>query len=204
MSQQAPVILVFSLGEGLQQAIFQDLYGRLMQKIEQKATVKEAWNTQEALDLINGDSKAEAIFVTETPALSPPETASCCAFSSTIRPSDLRGYFNKKWNLPWKQGSYHRTTVTLNQTAEKVPTGRVPSSYSQKAVFLADVDKTAAWYLPTNDSVTESHVFPAAPVPTSETPVACAKMGNGWLGYIGDVNAEEGTDDVVLAMLGVP
>jgi len=38
---------------------------------------------------------------------------------------------------------------------------------------------------------------------TSECPVAFAKVGDGWLGYIGDVNAEEESDNVVLGMLGL-
>ena len=63
--------------------------------------------------------------------------------------------------------------------------------------LVSSVDKTAAWYLPTADSVVESAVFGPTPVPIT-------KVGNGWLGYIGEVNSEKETDDVVLGMLGLP
>jgi hypothetical protein len=218
MSQHTPVIFAFSLGDPSQQAILQDVHGRLMDKIARKAVLKQAGNTQEALDLVNGDNRPKAIFVTD-PGITTTKNDIVSdklvdfarnggivvlggLFSSSIRPSDLRRYF-KKWDLSWKDGSYHRTTVALNQTAGGVPRSELPSSYSQKALFLANVDSNAAWYLPTESSVVESRVFPPGPVATSETPVAFTKVGNGWLGYIGDVNAEEDTDAVVLGMLGL-
>ena len=56
-------------------------------------------------------------------------------------------------------------------------------------------------YRPCLDSVTQSRVFPPEPVDPSETAVALTKIGEGWLGYVGDVNNEQGSQDVILAML---
>lgn len=189
-----------------------------MNKIAEQAVLTQARNTQQALDLLDGDNKPKAIFVTDAGVATSNNNSVTDklmnfardggtvvlggSFSSSIRPSDLRKYF-RKWNLPWKNGSYHRTTVHLNQSAGGVPGRGLPSSYSQKALFLSGVDRNAAWYLPNESSRTESHVFTPEPVPTSETPAAFAKVGNGWLGYIGDVNGEEDTDAVVLGMLGL-
>lgn len=38
---------------------------------------------------------------------------------------------------------------------------------------------------------------------TDESPVACASVGQGKLGYLGDVNAERESGDVILAMCGL-
>lgn len=76
-------------------------------------------------------------------------------------------------------------------------------SYSLKAVFLKSVEPSAAVYLPTDESRTESHVFPPERVDTKQTPVAFTRYGEGWLGYVGDVNTEEGSDEVILAMCGL-
>ncbi|KAH8589778.1 hypothetical protein B0O99DRAFT_636194 [Bisporella sp. PMI_857] len=214
-----PIIFVFSLDDPSQQDLLQAVHGHLMNTIAQKAVVHQAGNTQEALNLLNADMKPKAIFVTD-PGITTTKNNTVSdkvvdfarnggvvvlggLFSSFIRRDVLGGYFNKKWDLAWEVGSYQRTTVALNQTAKGLPPGSLPSSYSQKAVFLANVNSNAAWYLPTEGSVIESRVFYPEPVATSETPAAYTEVGNGWLGYVGDVNAEEGTDAVVLGMLGL-
>lgn len=73
-------------------------------------------------------------------------------------------------------------------------------SYSQKAVFLKNVNATDSIYAPSSESRTQSHVFQAETVDQDQAPVAFTKIGSGWLGYIGDVNNEEGSQNVVLAM----
>lgn len=216
--EATPVIFVLSLGDPSERALLHDVHGHLMNKLAEKSILIQAGNTQEALDLINGDNDPRGIFVTD-PGITAARNGVVSdkviefarnggivviggVFSSLIRPDNLNKYFNSKWGLPWKTGSYQRTTLTLNQLAEGLPSGNLPSSYSQKAVFLANVDSKAAWYLPTENSVVESLVFLPEPVTnSSETPVAFMKVGKGWLGYIGDVNGEEDTDAVVLGML---
>ncbi|KAL7930092.1 hypothetical protein V8C35DRAFT_314089 [Trichoderma chlorosporum] len=57
------------------------------------------------------------------------------------------------------------------------------------------------YYQTTQDSVVESRVFGPSPADIpGETAVALARIGDGRLGYIGDVNAEEESNAVVLAM----
>jgi hypothetical protein len=75
------------------------------------------------------------------------------------------------------------------------------NTYSQKAVFLSNVSSDDSLYRPSSDSRTQSLVFPAEPVNQGETPVAFTKVGDGWLGYIGDVNNEKGSQAVILAMV---
>ncbi|MBE3041917.1 hypothetical protein IMZ48_04910 [Candidatus Bathyarchaeota archaeon] len=112
-------------------------------------------------------------------------------FSKLVSRPAFNQYFEKTWSLPWKYGSYHRTTVHLNKSAAERGGPRIPASYSQKAVAAKGVDKNSAWYLPGVGSTGNK----------SETPVAFENVGEGWLGYTGDVNFEKGTADVILSML---
>ena len=92
----------------------------------------------------------------------------------------------------------------LNSGARRVlPQYCLHSEYSQKAVFLKNVASDAAWYLPSERSRVESHVFAPTSVDGQQTPVAFAAVGEGWLGYVRDVNAEKGSDVAVLAMCGL-
>ena len=108
--------------------------------------------------------------------------------------------------MPWKFGQYFRTTVVLQGSAN----GRghrdwrngLPAAYSSKAVFLRNVAPSDAWYVSPPGSMSESLVLGPEPV-NEETSVAFAKVGDGWLGYTGDVNDEEGTHAAVLAMMGL-
>lgn len=125
-------------------------------------------------------------------------------FSGHVGPDDMKTYISEQWDVPWETGSYYRTTLSLNQQAVNRPTGGLPSSYSQKAVHLKNVDPDAAWYIATDDSVVESLVpIPGNRVELLHTPVIFAKFGNGWLGYLGDVNGEVGTSAVALGMFGL-
>jgi hypothetical protein len=71
------------------------------------------------------------------------------------------------------------------------------NAYSQKAVFLSNVAQSDSLYLPSSDSL----VFSSRSVDQNTTPSALAKVGDGWLGYIGDVNNEQGSQAVILAMV---
>ena len=92
----------------------------------------------------------------------------------------------------------------LNQRVQQVSKLALPAAYSQKAVFLKNVAPDAALYLPSMDSMTVSHVFPSEPVRNREqTPVAFTSVGEGWLWYVGNVNAETESDSVILATCGL-
>ena len=123
-------------------------------------------------------------------------------FSSFVRPPDMNRWFRESWGLPWQTGDYHRTTVHLNTKCHWTRAG-LPEHYSQKAVFLQDVSKDGAVYLASESSRTESHVFAPESVSQEQTPVVFAQVGEGWLGYIGDVNNEVASQKVLLAMCGL-
>jgi hypothetical protein len=213
-----PVVLELCLGGNPD--LVDAVHGRLLTKIAERSDFKRAKSPVEALQLLEEHRTPQAIIVTDQGLLNQPnQTLSRrvveyvrnggrvvlgACFSSLVRPKDLDRYFGQVWDLPWRMSSYHRTTVSLNREARQLPGGSIPSSYSQKAVSLKGVEKYAAWYLPTATSTVESMVFSPQPISNLlETPVAFIDVGEGWLGYIGDVNGEEGTDSLLLGMAGL-
>lgn len=124
-------------------------------------------------------------------------------FSSFTRPSDINTLF-ARLGLPWSSGDYHRTTFKINLDMKHFDTDGLARSYSQKALHLANVAHADAIYLPSDGSHVESMVFGPAPIDDKkQTPAALAKVGDGKIGYIGDVNNENETMPLVLAMCGI-
>jgi hypothetical protein len=195
------------------------MFTHLIDALAEKASLKRAMQPRPALKFLSTNTP-HAIFITD-PGLLEASNAAVLRqvvsyvraggtavigglFSSFVRPMDMTNWFRKHWDLPWRAGDYHRTTVYLNSGAQRVPPqyGLHPE-YSQKAVFLQNVTSDAAWYLPSESSTTQSLVFAPVSVDRQQTPVAFAAVGEGWLGYVGDVNAEKGSDVAVLAMCGL-
>ena len=71
-----------------------------------------------------------------------------------------------------------------------------------KAVHLKGVPAEAKVYVPVDDSRVESHVFAPTRVDTLQSPAVFARCGKGRIGFVGDVNNEEGSRKLILAMVG--
>lgn len=127
----------------------------------------------------------------------------CGMFGSMIRPPDFDAFFQSDWSLPWKMGDYHRTTFVLNpaRSAKLQNKSTLPASYSMKAVHIKGAAPNAGVYITNQDSRIESRVFApeSANIP-GQAPVVLTPFGKGYLGYIGDVNAEQEDTAVILAM----
>lgn len=126
-------------------------------------------------------------------------------FSSNMRMDDMADFWKSAWGLPWEPASYHRTHLALNESASTLR-GQVAvlkKMYSQKALSLMNVEREHSWYLPMENSVTQSMVFAPEPVDQDEAAVAFAPAGQGRVGYTGDVNMELGTRMVVMRMFGL-
>lgn len=206
-----PVVFLLSLET---EPFFDDMYARLIDTLAAKATIKRATKATAALNFLSTNIP-NVIFITD-PALL--EVANSAVlervvsyvrgggtaiigglFSSFVRPDDMDSWFRSQWGLSWKSSGYTRTTVDLNPLAQRVPQLGLPAAYSQKAVFLKNVAPNASWYVPSS----ESHIFSPGSGNDQQTPVAFTALGSGWLGYIGDVNSEQSTDAVFLAMCGL-
>ncbi|KAK0213833.1 hypothetical protein IW262DRAFT_1467176 [Armillaria fumosa] len=115
-------------------------------------------------------------------------TICCCNFSNRIDPATARSFFSV-WGLPWNTGSYFRTTVQLNTAATGLSLDGLPESHSLKSLLLLNVARNHRIYAPSSSSRVES-----------KTPCAYGPVGLGWFGYVGDVNNEDGSTRVVMAM----
>lgn len=112
--------------------------------------------------------------------------------------------FFEAWGLPWTIGDYHRTTLYKKETHNLVKLNpSLPNDISIKAVHIAGLEPGAGMYLPTNESRLESRVFPNIPIQNvQESPLVHIRIGDGFFGYVGDVNGEPECTPIVLSMLG--
>ncbi|KAG6817046.1 hypothetical protein H0H87_000458 [Tephrocybe sp. NHM501043] len=126
-------------------------------------------------------------------------------FSGTVRPKYMDTFFLKSWGVPWKSGSYHRTTFYANPSHELVKANALLApSYSMKALHVKDISPDVVVYRPTGQSRLESLVFAPSPVTNlAESPAVRTRVGKGHVAYIGDVNWEQDTAKLVLAMLSL-
>ncbi|KAJ7449559.1 hypothetical protein FB451DRAFT_748310 [Mycena latifolia] len=131
----------------------------------------------------------------------------CCNFSNGLDYLSASQYFSQ-WRLPWDAGSYFRTTVHLNprRSVPGMSLEGLSASYSLKSLSLSHVQAEHAVYNPSSSSLIESHVFEADkfPVDPAEAPCAYSPVGQGYFGYVGDVNNEEDSTRVILAMIRIP
>jgi hypothetical protein len=127
-------------------------------------------------------------------------------FPNFTSPDELENFFTSAFELPWRSGDYHRTEFEFNRSCA-LPYGVMPSSlpgpYSMKTLHIKDARLDEKIFVPVRNAHTQSHVFPPAPVDPTQAAVTGAKIGNGYVVYCGDVNAEEGSDKVILALCGL-
>ncbi|EKG09426.1 hypothetical protein MPH_13539 [Macrophomina phaseolina MS6] len=202
-----PTIDVLSLGA---LPWFEEMYGSLLDALDDCAHIRRVSTARAALEsLTTVATKPAAILVVDAGIaqkggldvmnklaeyVADGGTAIfCCAFSSFVRPSDLNSLFQASFGLSWKAGSYTRSTLRINPAAiEALPSERrLSSTCSQKALHLSGVGYDSALYL--------SDDFGCR----NQTSAAWVRVGRGSVGYVGDVNGEEETDGVILAMCGL-
>ena len=206
-----PKILLLSLNK---QPFFSDMYSGLLKALAARADLVEAAIILPELS----PSEYSAVFVTDE-AISERKHASVLSrvidytraggivvigghFSSLVRLDDLDNHFHI-WGLPWKKAGYRRSTCVLNPATHPGfrSNGSLPKSYSMKVLSLQGVAPGDIVYRRTECDVSVKE-DPMAPV--DEGAVTYARVGSGYIGYIGDVNAEQESTNVVLALCGLP
>ncbi|KAI1359266.1 hypothetical protein F5Y08DRAFT_332494 [Xylaria arbuscula] len=170
-------------------------------RITAKATMDRATTQNTALEMLSQNPPPSAIFITDggvVRLMKVWERVIDCVrrgstvvlaagFSSFVNEGQFNRCFGKA-GLPWKRGGYYRTDVNLRpwNVNNRLKSQLLPD-YSQKALYIKGAARSDVWYAGESDEVA----------------VAFAKVGNGMLGYVGDVNGEDGSELVVLAMLGL-
>ncbi|KIY71250.1 hypothetical protein CYLTODRAFT_369569 [Cylindrobasidium torrendii FP15055 ss-10] len=209
-----PFFLVISLEF---EAIVASIHNDLFLSLEKKALVKWAKTVTSALALITSPNVLGVLVVDGGAARSKNKRVARQLvdytkrggrviiggqFSNNSSETSMSSFFSQ-WGVSWKMGDYHRTTVEKKDAHPTVKANPIlPKEISMKAVNLSGVDASAAMYLPSSESHLESRVFPNLPIQNlQEGPVVLARVGEGHLGYVGDVNGEVLVTPVVLAML---
>lgn len=206
-----PVVLLLQLQK---ESFFDDQYEQLLCLLKTKADVQSITSRSAASGLFNSPSRHVVLATDQalTQAKNSPlrdearqyvrtggTLIFCCHFPGQTSVPDMDKLFTS-FGLQWQYGNYHRTEHSINDMGRIDTTGLSPR-YSQKAVHLQKVSKQDAIYLPSMTSHIQSMVFPPSPIEDlTQTPAALTSCGRGRVGYLGDVNGEEETDNVVLAM----
>lgn len=183
------------------ESMFDDFHAGLISKITAKAKMDRATTQEAALDMLTQNPPPSVIVVADVDVVHIMKVweriIDCLRGGSTVVlaanfSSFLdEGEFNRcfgKIGLPWKRGECYRTDVSLRPGVvdDRLKNQLLPT-YSQKARYVQGVARSDVWYAGERNEVA----------------VAFTKVGNGMLGYVGDVNGELGSEAVVLAMLGL-
>ncbi|CEL94187.1 unnamed protein product [Vitrella brassicaformis CCMP3155] len=106
--------------------------------------------------------------------------------------------FLRKCGLPWERSEYERTSFYRTRRASRSCSLQ---AINNKCCSLKDVPEAHRMYVSTDESVTTSLVWAPRPTEPGLVGVACAKVGKGKVIYVGDVNAEESSIQVIADLL---
>ena len=197
------------------------MYSNLLSALKTRASVSEATNPSELASIVSTVKPTVILITTAEPAerkysairnrlvdyaRAGGTVIFCGMFSSFIRPPRMDEMWITDWNLPWKFGDYHRTTFSLNPscTQKLQNLSGMPKSYNMKAVHIEGATREAAVYVTTEESKLHSNVWAARSVhDTTQAPVLFTSIGSGYVGFMGDVNAETESTAVILGMSGL-
>lgn len=113
-------------------------------------------------------------------------------FPRYTRPVDADAFFEKRLGMSWRLGTHRRETFALSESVGPFiqPKYReAVKEYRAEAVMLKDVKEEFRVYVSTQEE--------------NQTPVVFEQIGDGYLGWVGDVNGEDPTTGLVLAMLNI-
>ena len=206
-----PFIMVLSF---MNVALFTEVYGDLLAKLQNKIEVLHGLSNERVLDLISSPDLS-GILVTDT-AIVDRENAYLLdklveytkaggtvvlggTFCAHITCDELKRFFSDAWDMPWEMGDYTSTDITINGKHELAKkTASLPSSFRTKAVHLRGVTPAMALYVASK----HSHIY--APLRNiTQASMVHTKVGKGYLGYLGDVGPHEDHTKIVLAMFGL-
>ncbi|KAK9442536.1 hypothetical protein VB005_03599 [Metarhizium brunneum] len=217
MASQTPRILDISL-HSIRRWL-DNVFPELLTALESKAEFQRAENSTSAISLLSQHPGPSAVLITDealTLQANIPVWKAVLAYVRRggtaiimsllyVRPNHVKPFFSRA-GLDWERASpKQRTILTLNLSAAGVADAlNLPYRCSQRAVFINNVAEEDMWYKIEDDSGVQSVDFP----PTSanvagQTAVALAKVGQGKLGYVGDIRGEDASTSIVLAMCGL-
>jgi len=223
MAAAKPEILLLQLGDAMQVNLFDELYSSIQEKFEAHYIVVKKRNAAEIIEFLSTAAPLTKAILAVDGGLSKKKNKGvqtklhqyaerggtvllCCIFSSFVRPTDFK-VMSQNMSLGWEWGDYHRTVFALSPAFKSVfgsdAFATLETAYSMKAVHLKGVAPEAKIYVPTDDSRVQSAVFPPGKVDTTQCPAAFQKHRDGFVGFVGDVNNETGSQALIMAMLSM-
>ncbi|KAJ5110601.1 hypothetical protein N7532_001136 [Penicillium argentinense] len=217
-STERPQILLLSLAYS---DFIDESYSTLFNRLLKVAVIKRAKTATAALKAI-AETTFKAIIITDEGLTeSDQETQKVLAriktyienggltivglhFPNFTHMDKFREFF-ETFGLPWDNGDYHRTTFQLNPSGllpESIEPSSLPESYSMKVLHVKNAKPEEKIFVPIDGAVTQSLVFPPMYVNQAQAGVVGAKLGRGHLIYCGDVNGEDGSNQLMLALCG--
>ncbi|KAH9823421.1 hypothetical protein DFH28DRAFT_947172 [Melampsora americana] len=113
----------------------------------------------------------------------------CLNFASFLQFSTTEWIFQKTLGLTWQLGAYTRQDFKLNKMFKNVFKDRLESDYNAKALNITNTSE-------------HSQIYKVTEMVKRESPIIFERYTEtGFIGYIGDVNNELGSQAVLLAML---
>ncbi|KAL4923825.1 uncharacterized protein BDV17DRAFT_230737 [Aspergillus undulatus] len=125
-------------------------------------------------------------------------------FPIHTRYEDFQPFF-ESFGLPWRCGDCYRTTFQLNPSCalpEGIKPSSLPGPYSMKVLHVKDAKPQENFFVPIPGAVNESLSLASGYMNPDQAAVAGARLGRGYLIYCGDVNGEDGTTQLILALCG--
>jgi len=224
MAATKPDILLLQLGDEIQVSIFNDLYSALCQNFEAhynlikvstsaaatNALLKPGPRQPKAVLVVDAGLAKRKNKVVQNKLINYAKTGGtllfCCLFTSFVPPPNFSA-MSRSMELGWGFGDYHRTIFALNPAFQSVFGSEVfatlEKAYSMKTVHLTGVPAEAKVYVPTEASRVQSAVFPPDEVDKSQCPAVLQKHGDGFVGFVGDVNNEAGSQALIMAVLSM-
>ncbi|KAL3417694.1 hypothetical protein PVAG01_10704 [Phlyctema vagabunda] len=217
-SSEHPQILLLSLAF---RSFFDETYSSLIDVLGQSARLQRAKTSAGALHYLEANNPRAIIAsdegLTEHANVAVLEKVKAYVqsgglvifglhFPSFTSPTVFDEFFDERFDVPWKSGDYHRTYFAFNPSC-KLPTAverdRFPGQYSMKALHVENAREHEKIFVPVHGALTLSSVFPSTPVDETQAALVGTEVGAGFLVYAGDVNAEEGSDRVIMALCGL-
>lgn len=145
------------------QPYFDDIYGSILAQLRSKANLYHAKEADSAIRLLSDEPTPLVVLITDE-ALSINRNVGVWNavlqyvrhggtsvvmgnFPSFVRPNSIKPFFTKA-GLQWEAGSYHRTTLVLNQEpTDHDLAAKLPSQCNLKALFVKNVAPSDAWYV---------------------------------------------------------
>lgn len=202
----SPSVLLISLDKN---SFFDQMYSRVLAKLRFKAKVMQVTHIASAMQHLSVAHRYVAAAVTDPEVMEKrfvaiheklvdyARTGGAVVVgfhcSNFVQFDDLTSFFKDTWSVNWTSGDYTRSEFLLNPRANPAflscRTPDLPQQYSMKTLHLG---RTRV----------EERIYISSPSST-QSPAVFTKYSNGYLGWIGDVNTEDGTTEVLLTMCGV-